>query len=67
MEIVLTAFVIIIAGFAIVRAFKKMGELYFNIRALKQKPDVTKQRTGIVFNEKTNELEADNAIVTPFR
>jgi hypothetical protein len=69
MDIVLTAFATIAAILAIAWAIKKIGEYSLNIRALRHAekyPDTTKQMNGIVYNESTGKLEADQITITPF-
>jgi hypothetical protein len=69
MEVILMILISIVATVAIVWAVKKIGERYYNNKALRHAadyPDTTKQKKGVVYNESTKELEADQSTITPF-
>jgi len=59
---------IIILGIATTYFAKKFVESIYNFIALGKKNygDVTRQKHGIVFNKKTNKLEADQSLIVPF-
>lgn len=61
--------IFIIVAVVVVWLAVKIGELTFNIMALrdaKNKPDPTKIKCGIVFNETSGRLEADQTPISPF-
>lgn len=56
-------------GILAIVLFTKFIFSIFNLRDVTNKNlanDVTRQRNGIVFNNKTNKLEADQSIIYPF-
>lgn len=59
---------IIVLGIATTYFAKKFIESIYNFIALGKKnyADVTRQKHGIVFNKKTNKLEADQSLIVPF-
>lgn len=70
MSIELKILAIIILTIAIMFFTKKFVESIFNlIFMLKKKNwyDVSSQRHGIVLNNETKKLEADNSIILPFQ
>ena len=66
MEYLLFTLIITVTAVIIIVAFTKICKIFFNIKALQQKPDSTNQKNGIVYNETTKQLEADQALITPF-
>jgi len=70
MKIIIVLVVTIIVTILLCWAIGKLGETYYNIKALryasKHPNEAISHNTGIVFNTKTNKLEADNSPITPF-
>jgi hypothetical protein len=69
MELTIMALMAFLVTVFVVFAVGKIGEEYYNIKALRdgtRHPDRTKQKTGIVYNKKTKTLEADQSTITPF-
>ena len=63
-----SAATIVVAVF-VVKAFAKLIEEFYNLRALNQdstERDSSKRQQGMVYNTETGELEADQKFITPF-
>ena len=66
--IIVKILAIIALSVAIMFLSKKIIEGVLNVKALNEKNfhDVTRQKHGIVYNKKTQKLEADQSLILPF-
>ena len=65
---IIFALLIIVAIIGIAWALIELSRVYYNIKSLRnvsRYPGMAKRREGIIYNETTHELEADQSLFTP--
>lgn len=69
MKLMTTCIVLVLLTIVAMLCVKKIVECLLNILIFNKKENrynVAKQRNGIVYNKKTQKLEADQSIILPF-
>lgn len=69
MNTILTILTFVLLGALVVLVCKKLCESIVNLIVVFKKGtslDLAKQRNGVVLNEETKKLEADQAVILPF-
>ena len=69
MKLITTCIALVLLTIVAMLCVKKIVECLLNILIFRKKENrynVAKQRNGIVYNKKTQKLEADQSIILPF-
>jgi hypothetical protein len=69
MKIIISILLMIVATIIIGWAIIELTKVYYNLKALRyasKYPYTSKRKHGIIYNKKTNKLEADQSPITPF-